>query len=403
MKKSNNSFVFSRFKIIFFIILVFIIAVSSSIYIYSKHNEHNKKINNFISSISNDKLKILGKLKYKRDNYNAIYMDSNHIFIIGRGNSDISKTAEIFDIKKKRTTKIIHLKNEHSADFLYRFKNNIIIIGNTIEIIDIETLDVKEIYSSKDDISFSGGFVTSLNDEELLFICGNTSLPIMFVDDTPFVFKYNIKTGSIINIEQSNIPRGLFNGIISIKKPLLNLNGNVLLFACDYKKVYKDNLGNNINSVVPNNCGIYSYIYKKDKFIMVKELSESSFPYYTWAIDSNNLLVIGQRYSFKYNITENKFEKISYDEQKIHPFAKYVTNDKENNIICIGTEYLKSPFGKDSFSINLNNNSISKTIIIDFNKTALFSDYGNGTALPLRNGKVLFVGLLNMNYVFLYN
>jgi len=82
--------------LLIFIIVIFSFCITKKEYITNQ---------NHIQKISNNTLDYVGKLKYIRENYNAVSIDKTKIFIIGKGNNDISKKAEIFDIEKKKKRK----------------------------------------------------------------------------------------------------------------------------------------------------------------------------------------------------------------------------------------------------------------------------------------------------------
>ena len=94
-----------KINILKIFLIIFIFSLLILLTIYSVNQSQVKKNQNVISQISNNQLNYLGKLKYKRENYNAVAIDDNRIIVIGKGEKNISKIAEIFDLRKRKTIK----------------------------------------------------------------------------------------------------------------------------------------------------------------------------------------------------------------------------------------------------------------------------------------------------------
>ena len=389
-----------KFRIMIFLLL-FIFSISFIlINSYIKDLNYNQKLQNYITHISDNKLYYVGKLSLIRDSYNAIEINKNLILVFGKGEGNISKKGEIFDLRKKKTYKIIYFKTDHFDDYVFKFDDSIFIIGQEIELLNAKTLKSQLIDLPDDNHKFNGGFATKISKNEILFICGNFSLPINFVDENIRIYTYNTQNRQIKKIENIHIPKGLFNGFIGIKKPLVTVSNKTYLFACDYNKLTSNNGKKIIHSIEPTNCGIYIFNKENSSFDLVSTLEENSFPFYVEQLNDEELLVLSQRYIFSFNTNTklvNKFlNKIEYP----HIFARFISKAPNSTIIGLGTIYQKSPFGKNSYLVDGQSKEIYDFKLVDFNKTTLFNSYGKGSTIYTTNNNLVFIGLFDKNYVY---
>lgn len=398
-KLQTSKFLIKISLLLFIIFICFSFILINS---YIKNLNDTQKIQNYISSISNNTLNYVGKLSLKRHYYNAIEIGSDLLLVTGKGDGDISKKGEIFDLRKKKTYKIIDFKTEHFDDFMYKFADFIFIIGHEIELLNAKTLESQLIQLPDNNYKFNGGFATKINENEILFICGNISLPMNFVDENIRTYTYNIQNNQIKKIENIHIPKGLFNGFIKIKKPLVTVSNKVYLFACDYNKLIS-NVNQKITcSVEPTNCGIYIFNADSFSFELLSTLKENSFPFYVEQLNNEELLVLSQRYIFTFNTNTKLVSKFLNKIEYPHIFARYISKSTDSTIIGLGTSYDKSPFGKNSYLVDIQLKDIYDFKLVDFNKTTLLNSYGRGTAIYTRNNNLIFIGLFDKNYVYIY-
>ena len=376
---------------------ILILTVAPSIAIF-KHFEI-KKEQDYISSLSSNTLSYLGKLKYSRQNYNAVKIDENRIFVIGKGYSDkISRIAEIFDINKGKTIKTIQLNDLHSNDFVLKMQNNdVLIIGKTIEIVDTQKSISKKLMIPN--TNFTGGFASQISDNEVLLICGNTSLPVLFQDENIYVAVYNYETGIIKQLDYNIIPKGLFNGIISISQPMTYFNNKMYLFACDYKKIYKDEKGRDINAAEAQNCNIYNFDKKNMNFKSIYKLPDNSFPFFVLNLDNNKILAVTQTYTFEYNKANNSVEIYKKIGDKVHCFANFFIPIETHKILALGSKYRKSHFLNYSYIIDTFNRTIQEKKYFN-NQNLIYNDYGDGAVVPVSQQNIVIIGLFNTKKVY---
>ena len=402
IKQNNNK----KSKTVWLILLFCIVLVSflfTFAVSYIKKLNYNKKIQNYITFISENKLNYVGQLSLQRSSYNAIEIDKNLLLISGKGDGDISKKGEIFDLNKKKTSKIIQFKKEHFNDFMYKFGDFVFILGSEIELLDLKTLKSQIIQLPDDNYNFNGGFATRINENEILLICGNVSLPINFIDENIRTYIYNTKNNEIKKIEDFYITKGLFNGFIYIKKPLITVENKTYLFACDYNKI-NSTLNKKVirHSIEPTNCGIYTFNKDIYSFELIHSFQEHSFPFYVEQLNNEELLILTQRYTFSFNTNTKSVYKFSNNVVYPHIFARFISKTPRNEIIALGTEYEKSPYGRSSYLIDMQSRSIYDFNLVNFNKTTLIDSYGCGTAIYTENNNLVFIGLFDKNYVYIY-
>ena len=132
-----------RKKILFLVVIVLFVIVF--IYIFPKLIVLNEN-KNILKFCEKTPLTYIGKTKYIRQNYNALLFDDSKIFIAGKGEENISKKAEIFDLNKKKVIKTINLSEAFDNDYLYLMPNgNILKIGKAVEIINTKNYQLQKL------------------------------------------------------------------------------------------------------------------------------------------------------------------------------------------------------------------------------------------------------------------
>ena len=381
------------------IILIIILIILFVFAIKQKTEKVEIVYQNFIKKASNNKLFYVGKLKYSRTNYNAILINNSKILVIGDGKKNISKKAEIFDINKKQTVKVLNLKNSHSDDFLLKLpNNNILIIGKSIEEINIKTNTSKLVMLPDKSYKYTKGFAANIDNDSVLLLLGNTG-----TTDNDFtkknlqekkMFIYNLKNTNIVEIKNElDTKFSLF--FEYTQNPLFSIGNDLFFIDCNYKILEKNMLSNcsiNIYDKKHQSFNNYSIFPYNDTFLSLQKL--------------NNEEIIIRTLSkiTKYNLKNNEYTQISDISNVFYPTRFFLQYDN-NKIIALGNlfPYSKNKnFERTQFLIDTEVNKILSYELINFSNYYDHS-FKYGSSLNLNNNQIIYIGLLGGKNVYSTN
>lgn len=384
-----------KINILKIFLIIFIFSLLILLTIYSVNQSQVKKNQNVISQISNNQLNYLGKLKYKRENYNAVAIDDNRIIVIGKGEKNISKIAEIFDLRKRKTIKVINLINNYSDDFMYKLPNdNILIIGNNaIEIINLKTNKSYPFNLIDKNYRYTNGYAININANEILIILGNKGpIDIYKENKNVKIFIFNIRENKLEELRKSKNLNSLFMNLVNVKNPLIKVNNEIYLYSCDYNS--KEIL--NGYKFKPINCCISKYNSNKKEFEVLKYIYSSGFPYNTIFVNKQDIILFSNQNILKYNILDNNIEMIFSQ----YSSFRYIVNYNNKQFLLLGSDNRigENEIRKASFIFDSEKNKIYQSIFIDFKK-APFDWYRLGSVVQIQD-KVIFIGLLGSNKIY---
>ena len=387
-KKEGNKNIWLKYNLrLQLSILIFFITISSYTF-FVNYKTIKEKL--YIKNISKNVLSFSGKLSIKRTRYSGIAINDHQIIVIGTK----SKIAEIYDVNIGKSVKEIKLKNDYNDDFLFKISSDkILVIGHTIEIIDIKNENTEEILIPPNNYLFTKGFAFKLNDEEIYMLLGRC----LGKSDTERTksYVYNIKTKQIHETESLSGVESLF--LDDVKNMFITIDGNTYTASCSYniKEFKEDN--SKIFNYIPKNCNIQKYNNSENKFEIVKIL-ENRFPYYILKYGNDNFIIFYPDKILNYDVSYNKAEVIEFDNLKPFKF-KFIADLGAGKILLTGNYKYGIDNRYPSYVIDINNKTVSEYNFIDFENAVYGLHFGNGNTVNINN-KTYFLSLLGGRNVY---